>query len=155
MWKELRILLCALMVCFTLMLIMSCTSVKYVPINTVQTDSVFIRDTLSLANIVRYTDSLRIIDSVIIVQDTAGNQILKEKYHNETRTKTGKEDKSQVKKSDNITKSAGVNDTPVYIEKELNWWQKTCINIFPFLIVGVIILIFVLVYLAKKLIKKK
>ena len=88
MEEKLKGALWGMLICFIITLMFGCRSVKYVPVTSVKTDSIFIYDTSKVVNKIRYTDSLRIIDSIIVVQDTAGKTIYKEKHHSETRTKS-------------------------------------------------------------------
>ena len=116
------------------------------PVETVRNDSVFIRDSLVANTIIHYKDSLRIKDSTVVVVDTAGNVISKEKYHDETRTKdTGRSD-TGAKTKERETKSADVEQTPVIVEKELSRWQEFRLDAFWWL-VGVLGAVGVLVVL--------
>lgn len=139
-------LLWGLLACLLITLLAGCKTVKYVPVETVRTDSIFIRDSLVVNTIIHYKDSLRIKDSTVIVLDTAGNVISKEKYHDETRTKdTGRSDR-EAKTKERETKSTDVEQTPVIVEKELSRWQEFRLDAFWWL-VGVLGVVGVLVVL--------
>ena len=76
-----------LLVCWLITLLAGCKTVRYVPVETVRTDSVHLMDSSVVNTIIHYKDSLRIKDSIVIVVDTAGNVLSKEKYHDERHTK--------------------------------------------------------------------
>ena len=139
-----------MLICFIITLMSGCRSVKYVPVTSVKTDSIFIYDTLKVENEIRYTDSLWIIDSVIVVQDTAGKTLYKEKHHSETRTKNNEVRNCKRQKTGKTEKTDSNVDTPIYVEKELGWWPKLCINIFPFLAAFTFILCVVIVWILRK-----
>lgn len=145
-YPSIRGLLWGILTCIVLTLLFGCKSVKYVPVETVRTDSVFVRDSLVVNTIIHYKDSLRIKDSTVIVLDTAGNVISKEKYHDEMRTKdTGRSDR-ETKAQERETKSADVEQTPVIVEKELSRWQEFQLDAF-WCLVGVLGVVGVLVVL--------
>ena len=139
-------LLWGLLACLLITLLAGCKTVKYVPVETVKTDSVFIRDSLVANTIIHYKDSLRIKDSTVVVVDTAGNVISKEKYHDETRTKDIGRSDTEAKTKERETKSADVEQTPVIVEKELSRWQEFRLDAFWWL-VGVLGVVGVLVVL--------
>ena len=150
MEEKLKGALWGLLICFIITLMFGCRSVKYVPVTSVKTDSIFIYDTSKVVNEIRYTDSLRIIDSIIVVQDTAGKTIYKEKHRSETRTKSNEAKNSEKQKTGKTKKTGSKADTPIYIEKEPGWWSKFCINAFPFLAVFTFILCVVIVWILRK-----
>ena len=155
MEEKLKGALWGMLICFIITLMFGCRSVKYVPVTSVKTDSIFIYDTSKVVNKIRYTDSLRIIDSIIVVQDTAGKTIYKEKHHSETRTKSNEMKNSEKQKKDKTEKTNNEVETPIYIEKKLGWWDKLCINVFPFLAAFTILLCMAIAWMLRGKLKKK
>ena len=148
-------LLLGLLACAAMQLLWGCTATRYVPVTSVKTDSIFIYDTSKVKNEIRYTDSLRIIDSIIVVQDTAGKTIYKEKHHSETRTKSNEVRNSERQKTGKTEKTNNEVETPIYIEKKLGWWDKLCINVFPFLAAFTILLCVAIAWMLRCKLKKK
>lgn len=155
MEEKLKGALWGMLICFIITLMFGCRSVKYVPVTSVKTDSIFIYDTSKVVNKIRYTDSLRIIDSIIVVQDTAGKTIYKEKHHSETRTKSNEIKNSEKQKTGKTEKTNNEVETPIYIEKKLGWWDKLCINVFPFLAAFTILLCVAIAWMLRGKLKKK
>ena len=155
MEEKLKGALWGMLICFIITLMFGCRSVKYVPVTSVKTDSIFFYDTSKVVNKIRYTDSLRIIDSIIVVQDTAGKTIYKEKHHSETRTKSNEMKNSEKQKTGKTEKTNSEVETPIYIEKKLGWWDKLCINVFPFLAVFTILLCAAIAWMLRGKLKKK
>lgn len=148
-------LLLGLLACAAMQLLWGCTATRYVPVTSVKTDSIFIYDTSKVKNEIRYTDSLRIIDSIIVVQDTAGKTLYKEKHHSETRTKNNEVRNSERQKMGKTEKTDSNVDTPIYVEKELGWWSKFCISAFPYLAILAPMLCVIIVWILKGKLKKK
>lgn len=155
MEEKLKGALWGMLICFIITLMFGCRSVKYVPVTLIKTDSIFIYDTSKVVNKIRYTDSLRIIDSIIVVQDTAGKTIYKEKHHSETRTKSNEMKNSEKQKKGKTEKTNNEVETPIYIEKKLGWWDKLCINVFPFLAAFTILLCMAIAWMLRCKLKKK
>lgn len=155
MEEKLKGALWGMLIYFIITLMFGCRSVKYVPVTSVKTDSIFIYDTSKVVNKIRYTDSLRIIDSIIVVQDTAGKTIYKEKHHSETRTKSNEMKNSEKQKTGKTEKTNNEVETPIYIEKKLGWWDKLCINVFPFLAAFTILLCMAIAWMLRGKLKKK
>lgn len=155
MEEKLKGALWGMLICFIITLMFGCRSVKYVPVTSIKTDSIFIYDTSKVVNKIRYTDSLRIIDSIIVVQDTAGKTIYKEKHHSETRTKSNEMKNSEKQKTGKTEKTNNEVETPIYIEKKLGWWDKLCINVFPFLAAFTILLCVAIAWMLRCKLKKK
>ena len=155
MEEKLKGALWGMLICFIITLMLGCRSVKYVPVTSVKTDSIFIYDTSKVENEIRYTDSLRIIDSIIVVQDTAGKTLYKEKHHSETRTKNNEVRNSERQKTGKTEKTDSNVDTPIYVEKELGWWSKFCISAFPYLAILALMLCVIIVWILKGKLKKK
>ena len=101
-----------------------CKTVKYVPVETVRTDSVYATDSSVVNTIIHYKDSLRIKDSIVIVVDTAGNVLSKEKYHDEKYAKDTERSNNETTIKEKDARSADSVEVPVPVEKPLTWWQK-------------------------------
>ena len=150
---ELTGALWGLAVLIVISLLCGCKSVKYVPVETVRTDSVHVRDSSAVNTIIHYKDSLRIKDSIVIVVDTAGNVLSKEKYHDEKHTKDTERSNNETNVKEKDARSAGSVEVPVPVEKPLGWWQQTRLKLFwPLVAVAVVLTVAVwwMVRMARK-----
>lgn len=138
----------------TVALLTGCKSTKYVPVETVRVDSVFVSDSSVVKTITHYKDSLRIKDSIVIVVDTAGNVLIKEKYHDERHTKDTERSNNETKTKAKEAKSAESVQTPVPLERPLTWWQQTRLKLFWPLAGSVVVLSFIVVWLVRRFKKK-
>lgn len=138
----------------TVALLTGCKSTKYVPVETVRADSVFVSDSSVVKTITHYKDSLRIKDSIVIVVDTAGNVLLKEKYHDERHTKDTERSNNETKTKAKEAKLAESVQTPAPVERPLTWWQQTRLKLFWPLAGSVVVLSFIVVWLVRRLKKK-
>lgn len=136
----------------SVVLLVGCKSTKYVPVETVRVDSVFVSDSSVVKTITHYKDSLRIKDSIVIVVDTAGNVLIKEKYHDERHTKDTERSNNETKTKE--AKSAESVQTPVPLERPLTWWQQTRLKLFWPLAGSVVVLSFIVVWLVRRFKKK-
>lgn len=136
----------------TVALLTGCKSTKYVPVETVRVDSVFVSDSSVVKTITHYKDSLRIKDSIVIVVDTAGNVLIKEKYHDERHTKDTERSNNETKTKE--AKSAESVQTPAPVERPLTWWQQTRFKLFWPLAGSVVVLSFIVVWLVRRFKKK-
>lgn len=119
--ERLKGLFLGLLACLALA---GCKTVKYVPVETVRTDSVYATDSSVVNTIIHYKDSLRIKDSIVIVVDTAGNVLSKEKYHDEKYAKDTERSNNETTIKEKDARSADSVEVPVPVEKPLTWWQK-------------------------------
>ncbi len=94
-----------------LLLFGSCRSIRYVPVETIRTDSLYLT--------IHERDSIHIKDSVYIREKN--DSVLVDKWHIVYRDRTIR-DTAYIEKE----KEVGV---PYPVEKELTWWQKTKIEI--------------------------
>ena len=138
----------------SVVLLVGCKSTKYVPVETVRVDSVFVSDSSVVKTITHYKDSLRIKDSIVIVVDTAGNVLIKEKYHDERHTKDTERSNNETKTKAKEAKSAESVQTPVPLERPLTWWQQTRLKLFWPLAGSVVVLSFIVVWLVRRFKKK-
>lgn len=129
--ERLKGLFLGLLVCLALA---GCKTVKYVPVETVRTDSVYATDSSVVNTIIHYKDSLRIKDSIVIVVDTAGNVLSKEKYHDEKYAKDTEQSNNETTIKEKDARSADSVEVPVPVEKPLTWWQKFRLDAFWWLL---------------------
>lgn len=90
-----------------LLLFGSCRSIRYVPVETIRTDSLYLT--------VHERDSIHIKDSVYVKEK--GDSVLVDKWHIVYRDRTIR-DTTYIEKE----KEAEI---PCPVEKESTWWQKT------------------------------
>ena len=143
-----------LAVLIVITLLCGCKTVRYVPVETVRTDSVYLMDSSVVNTIIHYKDSLRIKDSIVIVVDTAGNVLSKEKYHDERRTKDTGRSINETKAKEKEAKSADSVQIPVSVEKPLDWWQQTRLKLF-WPLVAVVVVLAVAVWWMVRMARKK
>lgn len=115
--------------------IWSCRSIKYVPVESIQYDSVYLNKVVK--------DSIYIKDSVLLVKgDTIIEYRYKYIYHYKDKTDT-----LYVTKTDSV-------QVPYPVEKQLTWWQQFQIDVggwaIGIAIISAIIVIMVVVRKMKK-----
>lgn len=115
-----------------LLLFGSCRSIRYVPVETIRTDSLYLT--------VHKRDSVHIKDSVYIMDK--GDTVFVNRYHIAYRDKVIC-DTAYIERV--IT-----NDVPYPVERELTWWQKTKLEIGEFSIGIILVLLIVVIWLVKK-----
>lgn len=147
---ELTGALWGLAVLIVISLLAGCRTVKYVPVESVKIDSMYVTDSLVVNTIIRYKDSLRVKDSIVMVVDTAGNVLSKEKYHDEKHTKDTERSNDETKTKAKEAKSADSVQTPVPVEPELGWWQLTRLKLFWPLVTVVTVLVTALWWIIKR-----
>lgn len=115
-----------------LLLFGSCRSIRYVPVETIRTDSLYLT--------VHDRDSIHIKDSIYIKEK--GDSVIVDKWHIVYRDR---------RISDTVyvetEKEVGV---PYPVEKELTWWQKTKLELGEFSIGIILVLLIVVIWLVKK-----
>lgn len=115
--------------------IWSCRSIKYVPVESIQYDSVYLNKVLK--------DSIYIKDSVLLVK---GDTIIEYRYKYIYQYKD-KTDTLYVTKTDSV-------QVPYPVEKQLTWWQQFQIDVggwaIGIAIISAIIVIMVVVRKMKK-----
>ena len=118
----------------------SCTTTKYVPVETIKTDT--------LNHYINRIDSIKQIDSIVekiyMRGDTIVNEVEKFRYI------------EKVKEvADTITEvKTEIKEVPVEVEKELSAWQKFKIN-FAEIIIGVAVLVISILAIIIILIRRK
>ena len=100
-------------------------------------DSVRVTDSTERKTEIHYKDSLRIKDSVVVVVDTAGNIVSKEKYHEETRTRDTGRKTDETAASSREARHSETEQVPVPAEKPLSPWERTRLRLFWPLVVVV------------------
>ena len=115
-----------------LLLFGSCRSIRYVPVETIRTDSVF------MSNV--RIDSVYVQDSILIKEK--GDTLTTIRYKLVYRYK-------HITDTLFITKNDSVQ-VPYPVEKELTWWQKTKLELGEFSIGIILILLIVVIWLIKK-----
>lgn len=115
-----------------LLLFGSCRSIRYVPVETIRTDSVF------MSNV--RIDSVYVQDSILIKEK--GDTLTTIRYKLVYRYK-------HITDTLFITKNDSVQ-VPYPVEKELTWQQKTKLELGEFSIGIILILLIVVIWLIKK-----
>lgn len=129
-----------LLACAVLTLLFGCTTTRYVPVPSVSVDSVYVDRWLR--------DSVYLHDSVFVNQWTQGDTVFVDKVVTRYKYKDRlRHDTVAVVRVDSVR-------VPYPIEKDLGWWEKTKIGVFPILIGMIAVLAFIVVWLVKKLRKK-
>lgn len=112
-----------------------CKTVRYVPVETVRTDSVYV-DRF-------HRDSVYLHDSVFVNQYLKGDTVFVDKVVTRYKYKDRwRYDTMAVVKTDSVR-------VPYPIEKDLGWWERTRLGAFPVLIVAVVVLAFIVVWLVR------
>lgn len=125
-----------LVACVIITLLCGCKATRYVPVETVKIDSVYVN---------RWNkDSVYIHDSIFVYhwknEDTVyvGKVVTKYLYKDKARYDTV-----------NIIRADSVQ-VPYPVEKKRGWWEKTRINLFPILVAAIAVLVFIVIWLARK-----
>lgn len=129
-----------LAVLIVISLLCGCKTVRYVPVETVRTDSVYVD---------RFArDSVYLHDSVFVNRWTQGDTVFVDKVVTKYKYKDRwRFDTVAVTRVDSV-------QVPYPVEKELSWWEETRMHSFPILVAIVAVLAFIVVWLVKKLRKK-
>lgn len=115
---------CLLSVC---LMIVSCRSVKYVPVETVKTDSVYVNKA--------QRDSIRLQDSIFVF--VKGDTVRIEKYKYLYRDRVVVDTVRMVER-DSV-------QVPVPVEKELSRWQRWKLDLGGFAMAAIVIAVLVVV----------
>lgn len=129
-----------LLACVVLTLLFGCRATRYVPVPSASVDSVYVDRWLR--------DSVYLHDSVFVNQYSKGDTVFVDKVVTKYQYKNRwRYDTISIMRADTVR-------VPYPVEKDLGWWEKTKIYSFPLLVAIVVVLTFVVVWLAKKLRKK-
>lgn len=115
-----------------LLLFGSCRSIRYVPVETISTDSLYLS--------VHERDSIHIKDFVCIKEK--GDSVIVDKWHTVYRDRRTR-DTIYIEKEKEVM-------VPYPVEKELTWWQKTKLELGEFSIGVILVLLIVVIWLVKK-----
>ena len=115
-----------LLVLIVITLLCGCRTVRYVPIETVRTDSVYVD---------RWQrDSVYVRDSVFVNQYSKGDTLFVDKVVTKYKYKDRwRYDTVAVVRADSV-------QVPYPVEKDLGWWEKTRLYSFPVLVAMVAVL---------------
>lgn len=130
-----------------------CSRVQYIPVETSShvIDSVNIIDSVAVRWVHQITDSVRIRDSVVIVQDESG-KVVREEYYRETERYRNLEkdyDELQMKYESLKAERIDTIRVPYPVEKKLSAWQKTRLYSYPILCMVIVVLSFIIVWITK------
>ena len=124
----------------SVVLLVGCTTTRYVPVPSVSVDSVYVDRWLR--------DSVYLHDSVFVNHYSKGDTVYVDKVVTKYKYKDRwRQDTVAVVRADSV-------QVPYPVEKDLGWWEKTRLYSFPVLVAMVAVLAFVIVWLVKKLRKK-
>lgn len=121
-----------IIILLTLAICSSCRSIKYVPVETIRTDSLYLT--------VHERDSVHIHDSVYVKEQ--GDTVFVNKWHTVYRDRTTR-DTTYIEKEKEV-------QVPYPVEKELTWWQKAKIEFGEFSVGIIFVLSIVVIWLIKK-----
>ena len=124
----------------SVVLLVGCTTTKYVPVPSVSVDSVYVDRWLR--------DSVYLHDSVFVNHYSKGDTVFVDKVVTRYKYKDRwRFDTVAVTRVDSV-------QVPYPVEKELSWWEETRMHSFPILVAIVAVLAFIIAWLVKKLKKK-
>ena len=124
----------------SVVLLVGCTTTRYVPVPSVSVDSVYVDRCMR--------DSIYLHDSVFVNQYSKGDTVFVDKVVTKYKYKDRwRYDTVAVVRADSVR-------VPYPVEKDLSWWQQTRLAAFPILAVAIIVLAFIIAWLVKKLKKK-
>lgn len=141
---------------FSALSVLSCRSVRYIPINSVTQirDSVVLRDSIVAKEFINRKDSVVLRDSFVTVIDDKGNVIKTELYKQKEVYKDLQSYIDKLQRSIDELKSARTDTIrePYPVEAELTAWQKVKQEIGGFAMAGILIICAIFIY---RIIKKK
>ena len=131
--ERLKGLFLVLLACLVLC---GCKTVRYVPVETVRTDSVYVD---------RWQrDSVYVRDSVWVNRWTAGDTVYQDKVVYKWRYRDRRLwDTLRILRYDTV-------ETPVPVERELGWWERARLELFWPLAAAVVVLAIVVWWLARR-----
>lgn len=115
----------ALLMC---VLMGSCKSIKYVPVETVKHDSIYINkhDTVSITNVVKEKEYIKVKDSTNVVVDETGKVLQREIWHNQIIIKEKSDSLNYYKAlTDSLyALKQKVQEIPIEVERPLSKWEQ-------------------------------
>lgn len=121
-----------IIILLTLAICSSCRSIKYVPVETIRTDSLYLT--------VHERDSIHIKDYIYIREK--GDTVFVERWRTQYRDR-GRTDTLYIDRTREV-------QVPYPVEKELTWWQKAKIEFGEFSIGIIFVLSITVIWLIKK-----
>ena len=113
-----------------------CKAVRYVPVETVRTDSV------AVDRFVR--DSVYLRDSVYVNRWTAGDTVFVDRVSVKWRYRDRwRRDTLRILRYDTV-------ETPVPVERELGWWERARMKLFWPMVAAVVVLVVAVWWLARR-----
>lgn len=161
-------------ICFAVVMVLlleSCGSVKYVPVESVRTDSIVLTkvDTVFKERSVEVHDSVLRVDSFYVkefireVVDTSGNVVRTDREVEKTSTRDTQKYNSLSDKYNELMRSyqqllsdhaKSISEPyPVEVEKKLSLWERVKINLGGYALL--VIVVYVLIIVARRKIKLK
>lgn len=129
-------LVCVLLACALLTLLSGCTTTRYVPVPSVNFDSVYVDRWLR--------DSVYLHDSVFVNFHSKGDTVFVDKVVTKYKYKDRlRYDTVSVVRVDSV-------QVPYPVEKDLGWWEKTRLYSFPVLLALVAVLSLVVFAIKRK-----
>lgn len=129
-------LVCVLLACALLTLLSGCTTTRYVPVPSVNFDSVYVDRWLR--------DSVYLQDSVFVNLHSKGDTVFVDKVVTKYKYKDRlRYDTVSVVRVDSV-------QVPYPVEKDLGWWEKTRLYSFPVLLALVAVLSLVVFAIKRK-----
>lgn len=129
-------LVCVLLACALLTLLSGCTTTRYVPVPSVNFDSVYVDRWLR--------DSVYLHDSVFVNLHSKGDTVFVDKVVTKYKYKDRlRYDTVSVVRVDSV-------QVPYPVEKDLGWWEKTRLYSFPVLLALVAVLSLVVFAIKRK-----
>ena len=138
--EKVKGLFLGLLACLLVTLLFGCKSVKYVPVESVRTDSVYVD---------RFTrDSVYLRDSVWVNRWVVGDTVYQDKVVYKWRYRDRwRHDTVAVTRRDSV-------QVPLPVERELGWWQQTRLKMF-WPLVAVVVVLTVAVWWMVRMARKK
>ena len=125
-----------LLACLLITLLCGCKAVRYVPIETVRTDSVYVDRFMR--------DSVYVRDSVLVNRWTAGDTVFVDRVSVKWRYRDRwRRDTLRILRYDTV-------ETPVPVERELGWWERARMKMFWPLVAVVVVLVIAVWWLARR-----
>ena len=131
--ERLKGLFLVLLACLVLC---GCKTVRYVPVETVRTDSVYVDRFMR--------DSVYVRDSVLVNRWTAGDTVFVDRVSVKWRYRDRwRRDTLRILRYDMV-------ETPVPVERELGWWERARMKLFWPMVAAVVVLVVAVWWLARR-----
>ena len=124
------------MVLLACLVLCGCKTVRYVPVETVRTDSVYVDRFMR--------DSVYVRDSVLVNRWTAGDTVFVDRVSVKWRYRDRwRRDTLRILRYDMV-------ETPVPVERELGWWERARMKLFWPMVAAVVVLVVAVWWLARR-----